>query len=303
MLRAHLTEVKHCYDHPHRAVRTACARCKTPYCDDCLTTRTDGVFARLAAKGGPDGTPIPPLFCPRCTGELKALGALEAHRKRPLRERLRPTRAGLNRVALYLAVISVLAVPMAIGVRFIATTTLTPEELARIRVGLVGGFETRDGTNLAGNVIGGTFIRASAPSQPGHDPSRLIDSWYKADVPGWRSQGGTFPQELVFALPGRSRINNVILRPQPAEPSETWVRAFEVLVSSESAESGFVPVYTGEISLEQARATVDAVPANDLPRFATTDRLAKYVMLRVLSNHGGPEYTSLGEFEVYWQRK
>ena len=93
MLRAHLTETKHCYLHPHRVVTTQCARCKTPYCDDCLETRDTGLFARIVAK---DERNPAPLFCERCVDEVEALEAMEAERRRPLYQRVRPTRAVLS---------------------------------------------------------------------------------------------------------------------------------------------------------------------------------------------------------------
>jgi hypothetical protein len=304
VLRALLTESKRCYDHPHRIVQTACARCRTPYCDECLTTRRDGLFARIVAQ---DERAPAPLFCERCVGEVEALQALEAERKRPLRQRLRPTRAGVHRAAVYVAVVAVLLVPMALLVRNLAATTLTPEELARFKIGLLGTFQTAEGTNFVSQVYGGSFLRASSPAQAGRDPSRLIDTWATPATPGWRSLDASVPQELVFALPRPLKVNKVILRPQPDEPPETWVKDFEVLVSSVSADGGFERVVAGSVDLQRARAAVDpdrpGEPASGAARFEFPEAAARYVMLRVLSNHGSAAYVSLGEFEVYWVRK
>ena len=196
MLRAQLTDVKFCYQHPHRAVQTSCARCKTPYCDECLETREDGLFARIVAK---DEKHPPPSFCEHCVEEVEALQVIKSENR--LDRRLRPTRAGLQRLLIWIAVLSVVMVPMALLVRNLSTTTLTPEELARIKLGLTGGFATPDGINLLSQPFGGTFLRATAPSQRNHDPSRLIDTWATADVPAWRSAEARVPIEMVFTMP------------------------------------------------------------------------------------------------------
>jgi hypothetical protein len=310
VLRAHLSDEKRCYLHPHRVVQTACARCKTPYCDECLEKRDDGLFARIVAH---DEKHPPPLFCARCIGEVGALAEIQESRK--LRHRLRPTRAGLHRAAIWLAVLSVILVPMTIAVRGLAETTLTPEELGRIRLALSGGFQTPDGIDLLSQPFGGAYIRASVPARPDHQPSRLIDTWASEEVPGWRSAEARFPQELVFQLPQRLKITSVVLRPQPAEPFATWVQDFELLVSEESPDAGFRPVARGTLP-----AVAPSPPAGGTPRAAATvgqgatglggaepglkvdfeEVGARYVMLRVLSNHGSQDYVSLGEIEVYW---
>jgi len=299
VLQAYLTDAKRCYLHAHRTVRTQCARCKTAYCDECLTTRTDGVFGEVVAR---DEKHPEPLFCARCVEELEALELAAAWRRRPWWQRLRPGRAALNRAAIYVAVVAVIAVPLTFAARSMARTPLSPEDLARVKIGLIGGFQTAEGTNFASSVYGGRFVRASAPSQPNHDPTRLIDTWITPDVPGWRSQGATVPHDLVFELPAALKISKVILRPQPDEPTDTWVKDFEVLVSTQSATEGFTPVVRGSLSVDQARQAIDPDSPGQ-PRFVFPESEARYVMLRVLSNQGSHDYTSLAEFEVYWQKK
>lgn len=299
MLRAYLTDTKRCYLHAHRAVHTQCARCKTPYCDECLTRHDDGIFATIVAR---DEKRPEPLFCDRCVEEIEALELVAAQRRRPWWQRLRPSRATTNRAAIYVAVIAVILVPLSFAARSMARTTLSPDDLARVKVGLLGGFQTVEGTNFASSVYGGRFVRAGAPSRPNHDPARLIDTWVTPDVPGWRSQDASFPQEMVFELPSAVTIDKIILRPQPDEPVETWAKDFEVLVTTKSSTGDFTSVIRGSLSVEQARRALDSAAA-DQPRFEFAETPAKYVMLRVLSNQGSADYTSLGELEVYWQRK
>lgn len=282
MLRAQLSETKHCYAHPHRVVKTTCARCKTPFCDECLETRDEGLFGRIVAK---DERRPAPLFCERCTGEVEALIEIEAERKRPLHQRLRPTRGGLRRAAIWLAVIAGISVPMMFAVRTMSQTTITPEEMARIKIGLSGGFLAPEGVNLMGEAFGGTFVRATAPAQPGFEPTRLIDSWAQNEVPAWRSQNATLPLDLVFQLQQRTRFNTLLLKPHPGEPVETSVKDFDLLVS-ENPDSGFIKVASGVAS------------AGAELRLPLGDVTARNVMLRIRSIQGGAAYASLAEFEV-----
>jgi hypothetical protein len=282
VLRAHLTEAKYCYQHPHRVVKTACARCKTPYCDECLETRDRGLFARIVAK---DERRPAPLFCERCVDELEALEALEAERKRPLHQRLRPTRDGLRRAAIWAAVIGAVSLPMFFAVRSMSETTITPEELARIKIGLSGGFLAPEGVNLLSEAFGGRFMRATGPSQPGYEPSRLIDTWAQSEVPGWRSAAATLPMDLVFQLQQRTRFNLLVLKPHPNEPPETGIKDFELHVS-ENSDGGFVRVGTGSMR-----------PGTEM-RLAVGDVTTRNILLRITSTQGTGPYVSLAELEV-----
>ena len=299
MLRAYLTDAKRCYIHAHRTVRTQCARCKTPYCDECLETRTDGIFARVAQE---DEKNPEPLFCARCIEELEILEAQEAFRHRPLLQRLIPSEATLRRTAVYAVVAALILVPLGFAARGVASTTLSPEELARFKVGALGGFQSAEGTNFLSTVYGGKYIRATAPSQPDHTPTRLIDTWVTPEVPGWRSLDATLPMDMVFELPNTLRVSKVIVRPQPDDSPATWVKDFEVLVSTKSPNDGFQSVLRGSVSVDDLRKAIDE-NAVDQPRFEFPEATARWVMLRVLANQGSRDYTSLAEFEVYYLKK
>ncbi len=247
MLRAYLTDAKRCYIHAHRTVRTQCARCKTPYCDECLETRTGGVFARVVEQ---DEKHPEPLFCARCVEELEILQAQDEFRHRPLWQRLIPSEAAVRRAAIYTVVAALILVPLGFAARSVASTTLSPEELARFKIGSAGGFQSVEGTNFLNTVYGAKFIRATAASQPEHQPSRLIDTWTASEVPAWRSQDATLPVDLVFELPNTLKVNKLILRPHPDEPPATWVKDFELLVSTKSASDGFQSVVRRSLTVE-----------------------------------------------------
>jgi hypothetical protein len=168
-----------------------------------------------------------------------------------------------------------------------ADTTITPEELGRIKLALSGGYLAPEGINFIGEAFQGRFVRASAPSQRDHGPERLIDTWASTEVPGWRSAEGKLPIDLVFELQQVIRFNSVVLKEQPGEPPETWARDVEVHISP-GADGPFTRVYAGRIAPEQELR--DSFP----------DATGRFVMLRVMSAQGSGAYVSLGEVELYY---
>ncbi|HEV2126515.1 MAG TPA: hypothetical protein VGW38_27470, partial [Chloroflexota bacterium] len=273
-MRAHLTGIRYCYLHSHRVVKTACARCKTPYCDECLNTRDTGLFAKIVAR---DDTPLPPLFCDRCVGEVEALEMVEAARRRPLYQRLRPTRVAMWRAGIWLLVLTVMGVPMSLAVRDMAQTVITPEELGRIKLALSRGYLGAEGINLVGDTFHGRVIHATARSQPGHEPTRLIDGWAVPEVPAWRSADAALPTDLAFALGQRAQFNTVLLHAHSSEPPETLIRDYEIHVSDDP-DRGFRMVASGSMlpsTIEKIR--FDAVAA-------------RFILLRIRSTQGSSPY-------------
>jgi hypothetical protein len=198
-----------------------------------------------------------------------------------------------------------IALPVGYLVRDIVETPISPEEFARIAIAMRGTFAGPDGTNYLSAVFGGSFVRASAPSTPGHEPTRLLDTWATARVPGWRSTA-TLPIDLIFSLPEQTVANRVLLRPHPSDPPATWVRAFEVSFSTTSPEGPWTVACDAE--LEPARVTAPPTPESGpigddrfiVPVFQVPETPVRWVRLVIRSSGGNPEYTSLGEFEVLY---
>lgn len=287
MLRPYLDDTKRCYNHPHRTVSTACARCRLPLCPECL-------YALDAAED---------LYCERCRTELKELEAQKRWRERPWRERLRPSARDLQRAALITAVAVPILVLMLWLAQLLARTPLTAEELGRIAAAVAGGGRTsREGTNLLSSVLGGRFVRASHLSQTGFEPQRLIDNVWQGPFPDWRSAEAVFPQDLVFSMPdGPQRLNTVILRPHPDTAHDSWVREFELLASTGSPDGTGRSLGRWQLDQAQARASYDAKNPGAPQRFRVEDAEARYVILRVWSNHGHAGFVSLAELEAFWQ--
>ncbi|MGF1627079.1 MAG: discoidin domain-containing protein [Alphaproteobacteria bacterium] len=148
------------------------------------------------------------------------------------------------------------------------------------------------GPNIAAAALGGRIERAS-PSQEGYPADALIDGQLAVGgASGWFTADATMPQEVVVSFrDGRSaRIAAVALNPDAGIGGEaglaTIVRTFEIWVSDTAAAADFTRVGSFYMDARMGWRI-----------FAFEPVQARYVMLRVLSNHGGAQ-TSLGEFEV-----
>ena len=107
-------------------------------------------------------------------------------------------------------------------------------------------------------------------------------------IPAWRSATANFPQEIVVALNEPANVQKTMLVDNPAEPPATYVRHFELLVSSFGPDRGFVSV-----------GAFEAQQNADPQRFEFKPKSGQWIMLRVLDNYGSPAYTSLDEFDAY----
>ena len=257
----------------------------------------------VSAVGSEFGSDDP--LCARCLGEVVTLAEMRAWEARPWWQRWRPTRDGARRAAIVTMVVGAIALPIGYLVRDIVETPISPEEFARIAIAMRGTFASPEGTNYLNAVFGGTFLRASAASVPGHEPTRLIDTWATARVPGWRTQAAV-PIELIFALPDQTVANRLILRPHPSDPPDTWVKSFEVSFSIAGPDGPWAVAFNGE--LDRARIASPPTPASGpqvddrftVPSIDVVEAPVRWIRLVVRANGGSPDYTSLGEFEVLY---
>jgi hypothetical protein len=164
---------------------------------------------------------------------------------------------------------------------------LTPEELARFRYAMSGSLTTEEGVNATTTVLGASVVAATS-ERADHDAKRLIDEYNGPNFEGWRSLDVSFPQEIIVELTDRVIPDKVILSNHPTEPVNSYVKDFEVLLSLESPEGPWQSIgqWTAEQRPEIQRFTFESVPA-------------RFAMLRVLSNYGSREFTSLTSFELY----
>jgi hypothetical protein len=266
MLRASINQRFRCANHPHRIGERACARCKIRYCAECFP---DQATDRL---------------CDICAQELADID-LELHP--PFEERVRRFVTSVRNLLIGLAIMGVLAIPGYFVVRDLVTTQITPEEWARFKYAAGGTFETPEGTMVFTTVLGGRIAMATSESPP-NEARRLIDEYWGDGFVGWRSTDASFPQEIVVQAGNPARFDKVLFAHDPMSPPETWAREVEVLASMVSPTDGFRSVgrYRLEQTLEPQRF-----------EFASTD--GQWFKLRILSNYGSTEYTSLHEFNGF----
>ncbi len=111
-------------------------------------------------------------------------------------------------------------------------------------------------------------------------------AWLTDENPasGWATRkGDRLPVEIVFSLPERSELTRLEFDTAQTESADRSAREVDILVSDQSATTGFVPF-----------ASVDLVPQQDGQRFeAPRPITGRWVKLVVKSNHGSDEYTEI----------
>jgi hypothetical protein len=117
--------------------------------------------------------------------------------------------------------------------------------------------------------------------------------WASAIVDGdpgsvWLSRDGQFPQTLIFAFPSNAAISEVSFNnPAYGDPNR-GAKDIEISVSSQSATSGF------------AVAAMGVLAPNDIAQGIRLKSapVGRWIKVRILTNHGNKEKTSLGDISV-----
>ena len=266
MIRANLEARHQCHLHPHRPATEYCQRCRRPLCDECKHS-----------YGDLDG------ICETCRNELYMADSMRLTPREKVFQSLISVRNTIIGIVIFAGLFG--------GGFFLLRDNLdielTPEELARFRYAMTGNFTTEEGINATTTVLGASVVDATSERMD-HDAGRLIDEYNGPNFEGWRSIDVSFPQEIVVALTDRVTPDKVIVSNHPTEPANSYVKEFEVLLSVESPEGPWQSVgqWTAEQRPENQRFSFESVPA-------------RFAMLRVLSNYGSREFTSLTSFEIY----
>jgi len=129
--------------------------------------------------------------------------------------------------------------------------------------------------------FGSTFGRAA----------NLIDGETKL---AWYSNSAVFPQDIVVSFFARqpALVGSVVVNPDSPEPKDRWVREVEIWTSMDSPTTGFTKVASTTLRDEKVDQTIP-FPAVE----------ARYVKLRILSNHGSKQYVQCGRFKVIEARR
>ncbi len=265
MIKAYSESRNRCYLHPHRLAEQKCERCKTPLCAEC-TRDYRGQH-----------------LCEHCVEEIELAEAM----KPTLASRVRDFFRSVRNTAIVLAVFGLILAGVFLIFRPFLNQPLTPEEFARMRYAVSGSFQTPEGINVNSTVLGAKVVAVTS-ERPGYDVKHLINEYTGEDYPGWRSATATFPQDVVVEHDQMAPVSKVILYQQAKEPRDTWAKDVEIDVSTEGPDRGFVKV--GQWRLEQVAGP---------QRFTFPPTPSKWIRLRILSNYGSADYTSLDEFDAY----
>ncbi|HVC34341.1 MAG TPA: hypothetical protein VNL16_12595 [Chloroflexota bacterium] len=265
MLKAYSNARDRCYLHPHRLAGQKCERCKTGLCEECVH-EYQGQY-----------------LCEHCVEELDFIETS----KPTFADRVGAFFRSLRNTLIAIAVIGVLCGGLFYLFRGLMNQPITPEEMARFRYAASGSFQTPEGINVNSTVLGAKLVSYTSQLK-GFEATHVINEYAGPDYPGWRSAGVAFPQDFVVEQQNESGITKVILTEQSSEPIDTWAKDIEVQASTVGPTSGFVTI--GQWQLRQVTGP---------QRFTFPLAQTHWLRLRVLSNYGSSEYTSLAEFDAY----
>jgi hypothetical protein len=223
------------------------------------------------------------MLCEHCRDELE----LAAASKPTFRTRLRDNLIAFRNGAIVFAIVAAIGVGVFLIFRPLLSQPITPEEFARFRYAAAGGFQTPEGVDLNSTVLGAKVV-ASTSERPGYEVKHLINEYTAPEYPGWRSANATFPQDIVVQHDQDGTISKVILYQQTNEPTDSWAKDFEIDVSDTGPDQGFHSVGTWRLA-----------QTSGPQKFTFTPASGKWVRLRILSNYGSTDYTSLDEFDAY----
>ncbi len=265
MMKASSEARNRCYLHPHRLLEKRCERCRTGLCADCVRTYRGQIL------------------CQNCADEVE-LAFLSIP---TFKEKLLDHLTSFRNTMIVVAIVAIVAGGAFFLLRPLMNQPISPEEFARFRYAASGGFTTPEGVNANSTVLGALVVSATS-ERPGFEAKHVINEYTGPEYPGWRSATATFPQDIVVSHDQITTVAKVVLFQQTAEPMDTKVKHFEVAVSDDGPDTGFVTV-----------GAWDATQADGLQRFTFPVTSSKWIRLRILSNYGSTDYTSLDEFDAY----
>jgi F5/8 type C domain-containing protein len=116
-------------------------------------------------------------------------------------------------------------------------------------------------------------------------PSEIV-----AGDPGkvWASSDGNFPQEFVLELPAEAIISHVVFNNPPHQDAKRSSKDVEISVSTQHASFGFEVAAKAVLQQGAIGQGIELKPA----------RQARWIKIRILSNYGSPDRTSLGMLQV-----
>ncbi|MCS7254801.1 MAG: discoidin domain-containing protein [Armatimonadota bacterium] len=146
--------------------------------------------------------------------------------------------------------------------------------------------------NIAAAANGGKVIFVTSQLDDEHWKAENLIDGVVNKTNGWASSKAVFPQDIVIAFKGEQPklINKVVINPTtPDSPLPgRWINEFELFVSDRYPTNNWKFVMHGAVRNEPRPQSFYFTPVE-----------AKYVLIRVLSNHGSDRFVSMGEIEIY----
>jgi len=183
--------------------------------------------------------------------------------------------------------------PSILALRNAAEEGIDPALIRRIQV----GFQQRsdldgEGFDLLEPVNGGELQSISSTAQGEHGPDRIHDGLFDSHFNAWRSADHKLPLTLLFHVKFRTPIQKVVIWNHPDEPSETYIKKFELLGSVEDPNTNpDAMTLLGRFTVENPDSkVVFEVEAPAPIRFAT---------ISILSTFGTAEYVSAAELGLF----
>ena len=277
-----------CVVHPHHPAVDHCDDCGRRFRGECLV------------RGGPQ------LLCRECW-TLTPVRAAQAADKARLAHRLvaalrdRERRASVVAGAIIAAVLGLLALSSGATILDEGGRAQMAEPVARAVVAnqlLRGQAVQTDGTGrllamvptpAPGPTRIPTLIGDPAPvaGAPGANIFALVDGRAGGTAPAWRSAPGRVALDVSFTTTAPVLTGRVLFGHSTDAPPATWANDVEVWTSPSLDDSSLS--YAGRWSLQQT---------TEAQSFTFGRRQVRSVLLRVISNHGSTDSTSLAEFAL-----
>ena len=183
--------------------------------------------------------------------------------------------------------------PSLLALRNAAEQGIDPALIRRIQV----GFQQQsnldgEGFDLLEPVNGGELRSVSSTAQGEHGPDRLHDGLFDPQFSAWRSAGHELPLTLTFHVRFRTPVQKVVIWNHPAEPSETYIKEFELLGSLED------PNTDPDAMTLLGRFTVDG-PDLKVVFEMETPMPIRFATISIISTFGTAEYVSAAELGLF----
>ncbi len=135
----------------------------------------------------------------------------------------------------------------------------------------------------------------TVPASEWHTSARLVDGLLEPQLPGWRSGTAKFPLDIVFWSEDPFPLLKVVIWNHALDEPGSFIAEFEIYSSPVDPR-----LDAGLLRLQGSFESALNVGANPHLLEEDPDREeARWYLLRILGNHGNPEYVSAAEIGLF----